>query len=261
MNLLPRTFLPLIVVALLLFPTAGVRADSGQSTRIDQTKQQDSAGKKRAFHRAYREKSDYILRELDLKPGEVVVDIGAGDGWWAAKMAQQVGPSGAVHAAEVVQKKVDAIKKKYAEVPQLKPYLCPTDGTGLPENSCDLAFISKTYHHLPKDGLVDYLRHLRSVIKPTGRVVIIEYYHELATGRGKDHAFSPGRLAGQAEEAGWILLRCEMIAGTRHFIAIFAQRELFANKKVEKKAKEPTFKPQPPTSTHQFRRSKRWRGR
>jgi len=252
-----RALLPLIVATLLLLPIIGARADSGQSTRIDRAEQADSGGRKYHFHLAYREKSDYILGELDLKPGDVVVDIGAGDGWWAAKMAQQVGPSGTVHAADISQKAIDVMKKEYAETPQLKPYLCPTDGPGLEENSCDLAFISKTYHHLPKDDRVDYLRRLRSVIKPTGRLVIVEYYHELAPGRTKDHSYSPGRLARQAEEAGWTLLRCEMITGTRHFISIFAKRELFPVEKAEEKAK----KPPPPTSTQRFRRSARRRGR
>ena len=69
MNHFYRTCLPLIVAAFLLFPVADVSADSGQSTRIDQTKQDDAADRKRT---SCRKKSDYILRELDLKPGDVV---------------------------------------------------------------------------------------------------------------------------------------------------------------------------------------------
>ncbi|MBN1590345.1 MAG: class I SAM-dependent methyltransferase [Pirellulales bacterium] len=238
MNLAYRTLLPLIAALCLLLPVAELRADSGQSTRIDETQQQDSAAKKRPPYLVYRDKSDYILRELDLRPGDVVVDIGAGDGWWAAKMARRVGVEGTVHAAEVSQTQVDRMKKKYAKLTQLKPYLCPKDGTGLGENTCDLAFISKTYHHLPQDKLVDYLRRLRRVIKPTGRVVIVEAYADLASGRWKEHAFSPGRLALQAEEAGWTLVRCEMVTGSRHFMAIFARPENFIEKKTDEKSKK-----------------------
>ena len=201
-----------------------VYADSGESTRVTDEKQHVRTG---GGGYPYREKSQYVLKELDLRPGDVVVDIGAGDGWWTEKMAEAVGDEGVIHAAEVAQDKVDKMKKKFADVAQVKPYLCPKDGTGLEENSCDLAFLSKTYHHLDKEGRVDYLRHLRSVVKPTGRVVVIEQYRELAQGRGKDHAVSPGVLTEQAEEAGWILLRSELITGTYHFIAIFAQKELF----------------------------------
>lgn len=207
-------------------------AESGESTRVTDGNQHsctDGGGY------SYRKKSGYILGELDLKPGDVVVDIGAGDGWWTERMAERVGPAGAVHASEVDQGKVDRLKKRFAGTSQVKPYLCPTDGTGLAEDSCDLAFLSKTYHHLDKDGLVDYLRHLHKVVKPTGRLCVIEKHSRLSTGKSVDHSWEPGLLMRQAEEAGWITVRYELITGTYHFIAIFVPKELFPLEQPRKK--------------------------
>ena len=183
----------------------------------------------------YRENADFVLKRLGLKPGYVVVDIGAGDGWWAECMAKKIGEKGVVHAGEVAQNKVDKMKEKFANTSQLKPYLCPPDGTGLDENSCDFAFISKTYHHFDKDGHVDYLRHLKKVIKPNGRVCVIERYPALAEGNGKEHGWMPGLLTQQAEEAGWILLRCEFIKGSDHFMAIFVHPDYLKSKIFKKK--------------------------
>ncbi len=240
MTIVRRMFVISVAVALLASLPTAVWGDSGESTRITGAKQHvRSVG----GGYPYREKSDYVLKELDLKPGDVVVDIGAGDGWWAREMAKAVGEKGVIHAAEVTQDKVDKMKESCAELPQIKPYLCPTDGTGLEEDSCDLAFLSKSYHHLNKGGRVDYLRHLRSVVKPTGRVVVIEQYRELSPDRGKDHAWSPGLLTQQAEEAGWILLRSELITGTYHFIAIFAQKELFPMGRGGRGPRGPTPRP------------------
>ncbi|MFH1268786.1 MAG: methyltransferase domain-containing protein [Planctomycetota bacterium] len=234
----------LLVALFLILPSTGAYADTPESTRVADPKQHASTG---GGSYPYREKSDYVLRELDLKPGDVVVDIGAGDGWWAEKMAPCVGPEGTVHAGEVDQKKVDKMKERFADVPAVKPYLCPTDGTGLPENSCDLAFLSKTYHHLSDDGRVDYWRHLREVVRPTGRVCVIERHPGLAADeQGKKHGWSPGLLLQQAEEAGWIAVRYELITGTYHFLAIFVQKDLFPPEpKPEKKpaADAPTETP------------------
>lgn len=225
----------LMFAVLAAYPASVTHADSGASTRITEEKQHVRTW---GGGYPYREKSEYVLKELDLKPGDVVVDIGAGDGWWADKMAKAVGDKGIIHAGEVAQKKVDKMKKKFAETPQVRPYLCPTDGTGLKEDSCDLAFFSKAYHHLNEGGHVDYLRHLRKVVRPTGRLVVIEHYQKLAVGSASDHAWSPGLLVQQAEEANWIVLRNELITGTHHFIAIFAQKELFPAEHSEKKSTE-----------------------
>ena len=213
-----------LIVFILLFATTGTYGDTAESTRVLEPNQHACTS---GGGYPYREKSEHVLKELDLKSGDVVVDIGAGDGWWAEKMVKCVGSKGTIHASEVGQEKVDRMKEKFADVPQIKPYLCPTDGTGLAENCCDLAFLSKTYHHLNKGGHVDYLRHLLKVVKPTGRLCVIEKHAGLGSGHGKEHAWLPGLLFEQAEEAGWIPVRYELITGTYHFIAIFVQKELF----------------------------------
>ena len=214
----------LLILLILTATPAAVYADSGQSTRVVDAKQHAYGGIGRY---PYRQKSDYVMKELDIKSGDVVVDIGAGDGFWARQMAKSVSSEGVIHASEVEQRKVIDMKEKLADVPQIKPYLSPLDGTALPENSCDLAFLSKTYHHLNEGSHVDYLRHLRKVIKPTGRLCVIEMNPALGSGRGSEHAWPPGLLIQQAEETGWILVRCELMTGTNHYIAIFVQKELF----------------------------------
>jgi ubiquinone/menaquinone biosynthesis C-methylase UbiE len=216
-----------VVIVVALMPCAVERAqcqaESGVSTRIVNEKQHHRRGSR---NYPYREKSSEILKELDLRPGDVVVDVGAGDAWWTERFAKLVGKTGTVHAAEVTQMKVDDMKKRLAALSQVKPFVCTKDSTGLPENSCDLAFFSQSYHHLNKNGHVAYLKHLRSVVKRTGRVVIIERYTETGLGAGT-HGTRLSRLVLQAEEAGWVPVRIELMTGTYHYIAIFAQKDLF----------------------------------
>jgi predicted methyltransferase len=218
----------LLTAILLLMVTAGGSpvaniTDSWQGTRVSDPNHHQPAGTGRY---PYRTKSDYVLRELDLRPGDVVLDIGAGDGFWAERMAEVVGKEGTVYASEVEQNKVDRMKEKFGDLTQVKPYLCPTDGTGLSENSCELAFLSKTYHHLDEDGRVDYLRHLRKVVRPTGRLCVIERYADIA-GQSGSHDMLLSQLVKQAEQAGWIAVRYELMTGTYHYIAIFVQKDLF----------------------------------
>ncbi len=223
LSMSPALFVRLALMASLLLVSHQAFAQSRTSTRISDVKQHVRRGER---SNPYRASSSYILQELDLQTGDVIVDVGAGDGWWSEKFAEFVGESGTVHAAEVVEKKVVEMRTKFAGMPQIKPYLIETDSTGLPENSCDVAFFSQSYHHLNKDGHVDYLKHLHKVLKPTGRVVIIERYTETGLGAGA-HGTRLSRLVRQAEKAAWVPVRLELMTGTYHYVAILVQQELF----------------------------------
>lgn len=198
------------------------------STRIVDRSRFDSPTK----GHPYRKRSDWILRELDLQDGDVVVDVGAGDGWWAGKLARHVGKDGIVHASEITDKLVDELKRQFTGTPQVKPYRSPLDGTGLPENSCDLAFLSSVYHHLYHNDKkpAAYLGHLHKVIKPDGRLVIIENYSGLPRTRTDGHGTRLSALIADAEQHGWFPLRCEFLVGSHHYLVILAQQEVLKAK-------------------------------
>ena len=212
-----------VLVGVLGSAFAVTSAGLWHSTRVSDPGQHARAGDSRY---PYRARSEYILAELDLRAGDVAVDIGAGDGWWSEQMGKRVGPTGVIHASEVESRKLEQMKRRFADTPAVKPYLSPKDGTGLPEDSCDLAFLSQTFHHLDKPTRVEYLRHLQKVVKPTGRLCVIEKYSAIAT-RGDAHGTSLSQLVQEAERAGWILVRYELMTGTCHYLSIFVQKDLF----------------------------------
>ena len=228
-----RLLLVLVLFTAVSVAASPVLAESGETSRIVDPKQHVRVG---THSYPFRERVEYVMKELDLRPGDTVLDLGCGDGWWTEPIAKAVGPEGVVHAAEVSTKLVDGLKKRFVNTPQVKPYQSPTDATGLPDDSCDLVFLSQTYHHLPKDKRVEYLNHLRKVIKPTGRLVVIEKNLVIAT-QANGHGTNLSELTKVAEATGWIPLRIELMTGTYHYMAIFAQREMFPPEPERKKRK------------------------
>ncbi len=87
------------------------------------------------------------------------------------------------------------------------------------------------------------------MVKPSGKLVIIERHPALGSGRSAEHGWLPGLLGRQAEDAGWMMLRCEMIPGSDHFMATFVQPEAFAKtfaKRREAAEKKKTTEEQKP---------------
>ncbi len=116
-----------------------------------------------------------IVAALELKPGMVVADIGAGTGLFTRLMAEKVETSGKVYAVDIAPEflahiAADARKNKRTQVVTVRG---SQQTTNLPKGSVDVAFMSDVYHHLEHPESV--LASLREAIKPGGRLVLVEF--------------------------------------------------------------------------------------
>jgi precorrin-6B methylase 2 len=128
--------------------------------------------------RVQEERPDLLLAELNLKPGMVVADIGAGTGYHSRRMSSVVGPGGKVYAVDVQPQMVQFLSKlsREKEFANVKPILSTVDDVRLPPASVDLAIMVDVYHELefPFEVMASILKSL----KPGGRVVFVEYRAE-----------------------------------------------------------------------------------
>ena len=170
-----------------------------------------------------RESAEQILRGLDLCPGDVVVDVGAGRGWWEPRLAERVGRDGTVYAAEIRPHLVADMKSKFADLSQVRPYLAEADSTGLAGDTCHAALLIGVYHDL--DRQTDYLRHLRDVIKRAGRLVVVDRQPG-SRGRHRTHGILPSVLVRHAHEAGWVPVGYEPMGTGEHYLAVFSRGSL-----------------------------------
>jgi SAM-dependent methyltransferase len=131
--------------------------------------------------REQEERGDLLLRELGLKPGMAVADIGAGTGYYARRMAPLVGSGnsgGVVYATDVqpemMQMLADGAKK--AGLTNIKPVLGGLQSVNLPDASIDLAIMVDVYHEL--EYPFEVMQSLVRALKPGGRVAFVEYRAE-----------------------------------------------------------------------------------
>ena len=128
--------------------------------------------------REQEERGDLLLRELGLRQGMAVADVGAGTGYYARRMAPLVGSTGTVYAVDVqpemIQMLTDLAKK--AGLANIKPVLGGLDNVKLADSSIDLAIMVDVYHEL--EFPFEVMQSLVRAIKPGGRVVFVEYRAE-----------------------------------------------------------------------------------
>jgi ubiquinone/menaquinone biosynthesis C-methylase UbiE len=124
------------------------------------------------------EQSQRLLALLELKGGETVVDFGAGSGYYTFALAKLVGPRGSVLAADIEPKMLLAIRQRAARERATNVGLVQSTALDprLPAERIDLILLVDVYHEL--EFPYEVMRRLRGALKPSGRIVLVEYRQE-----------------------------------------------------------------------------------
>jgi ubiquinone/menaquinone biosynthesis C-methylase UbiE len=159
-----------LAVALALSPPAF--AQLGARTTEEWLKTLDSQ------NRVAKLKVGEAVAALQLKPGSVVADIGAGSGVFTIPLARAVA-TGRVYAVDIEQGLVDHITKKAKEqkADNVQGVLGKFTDPNLPARDVDVAFIYDVLHHI--ENRAEYLKNLAPYLKAAGRIAVIDFYPEL----------------------------------------------------------------------------------
>jgi SAM-dependent methyltransferase len=154
------------------------------------------------------------LREiLAPVPGEHVLEVGPGTGYYTLPVAEWLGPEGRLDVFDLQQEMLDHTLRRAGEQGLANITATRGDAQELPHDDAtfDAAYLVTVLGEIPDQAVA--LAQLRRVLKPGGRLVVGELF-------GDPHMVTAGALRERAEAAG---LRFErQVGGNLGYFARFA---------------------------------------
>lgn len=124
------------------------------------------------------EECSTLIKQLQLKPGNVVCDLGCGNGFYALKMAKLVEPKGEILCVDIQPEMLVKLREraKVAEIENITPVLGTLVNPNLPAGKVDMILCIDVYHEFSHP--VHMLREMRDSLAPKGQIVLAEFRME-----------------------------------------------------------------------------------
>jgi len=109
-----------------------------------------------------------VLNAAGLEPGQEVLEVGCGPGFFTIPAARIVGEEGSVHALDINPLAVERVQQKTEKegVTNVEIILADVAQTGLPDQSFDVIFVFGFVR--PIGNLENILTELHRLLKPAG---------------------------------------------------------------------------------------------
>jgi ubiquinone/menaquinone biosynthesis C-methylase UbiE len=152
------------------------------------------------------QKPKELVAALALTPGMTIADLGAGTGYFSRYLSRAVGDTGTVFAVDTEPNMVAHLRERaeQEQTANVIPVLASFDDPRLPRGAIDLVLIVDTFHHL--DHRLEYLQRLGRALKPSGRVVIVDWQAKaLPVGPPLEHKIARDQVVDEMHAAGYRL--------------------------------------------------------
>lgn len=165
--------------------------------------------------------AETVMRRLGVRRGHVVADIGAGDGYYVARLAPRVGAAGKVLAVDIEPRYLAELRQRVAKArwTNVEVITGEPHDPKLPPNGVDVALLIHMYHEIEQPfGL---LYHLALAMKPGGLVGILD-----ADAPTDQHGTPPGLLRCEVEALGFRRIRLETLSDGSYLATFRAPAEV-----------------------------------
>ena len=170
------------------------------------------------------ENPELTLDIMGLKDGDIVADLGCGNGFYTLRVAKRIGPHGHVLASDIQQGMLDQLTERMAEaeIRNVFPILGTFTDPYLPPGKVDWVLMTDVYHEFAEP--LKMLEKIKACLAPGGKVMLLEYRAEqteesMKVAIPRDHKMTVDEVLREWIPAGFELVeRLEVLPAQHSFI-------------------------------------------
>jgi ubiquinone/menaquinone biosynthesis C-methylase UbiE len=118
--------------------------------------------------------SQVILKALNIKAGQTILDAGCGNGYMSMLFSGEVSQSGKVYALDTNESFIKALRNEINGTNIEAIVGDITAPTRIKQSSLDLIYISTVVHVFSQKQMQGFIREVRRLLKPDGWLAVVE---------------------------------------------------------------------------------------
>jgi predicted methyltransferase len=160
--------------------------------------------------------AEEVMRLADVKRGQWVADVGAGEGYYTVRLAPIVGAKGRVLAEDIVPDIRDALSERVQRenLDNVAVKLGTPDNPMLPAHSFDRVFLVHMYHEVQSPYA--FLWHAREGVKPDGLMIVVDSNRPI-----ERHGIPPAELKCEFAALGMQPVKFSVLTGGEAYLMAF----------------------------------------
>ena len=149
-----------------------------------------------------------LMDAIGVKPGMVIGEAGAGEGYFTFKLSRRVGETGRVYANDIVGRVLKVIENRCERegITNITTILGKVDDPLFPKGALDMIFMISAFHDFEKK--VEWLNNVKLYLKPGGTLVIVEIDPD-KLGRSSGHLMTKDEILETVKKSIFKLDRIE----------------------------------------------------
>ena len=164
-----------------------------------------------------------LMDAIGVKPGMIIGEAGAGEGYFTFKLARRVGETGRVYANDIVERVFKVIERRCQRdgITNITTVLGEVEDPLFPTAELDMVFMVAAFHDFERP--VKWLKNAKRYMKPDATLVIVERDPE-RWGQGGYHFMTREEILNTVAKSGLKLVRVDTFLSI-HNIYIFKYGE------------------------------------